>query len=81
MANAREDGSGMPQPKAKSASGTIDTTSAPSDSDHDADKAGVPRWLKIAAVAIPVFATICAGIWTVSSVLMGQYVALQTSLK
>jgi len=76
MTTARENESGMPQPETKPASERTDTITTSSGSDHD-DKAGVPRWLKIAAVAIPVFATICAGFWTIST----WYVALQTSLE
>jgi hypothetical protein len=42
---------------------------------------GIPRWLKIATVAIPLAATICAGIWTLSSVFMNQYTELQKSIE
>jgi hypothetical protein len=48
------------------------------DDDADGDKSGgIPRWLKIAAVTIPLVATVCAGIWTVATVLLNQYAAIE----
>jgi hypothetical protein len=80
MSNPEEASSSVPLPEVTPPAKDSAAVSSRVKQDQE-ETSAVPRWLKIAAVAVPIVATICAGIWTLSSVLMSQYVTLQTTLE